>query len=257
MSEGKADERYEVGPVAKAAEVLAYVVARPNSVSLTSVVEALGMPKTTVFRYLQTLSAAGMLHYHPATDRYGAGDRFRIVAEQERFFSRLRAAASAAIENLAQGFAETVNLGVLRDGEIVYVDIREAPRSRRFEARVGIGHPIHSTALGKAIVSGLPDSEIDRLIKSELMPRTTRTITDLAGFHREVRAARQAGYAIDAGENEEGVFCVGVPIVDRSGRTLAAISLTAPHNRMPHLKDRAVASLRDAARRISTSMDAA
>jgi IclR family KDG regulon transcriptional repressor len=255
MSSFQADPRYEVGPVARAAEVLAFVVVQPNSVSLTSVVEALDMPKTTVFRYLQTFAAAGLLHYHPATDRYGAGERFRAIAEQERFFTRLREAASAAIEHLARGFAETVNLGVLRNAEIVYVDIREAPRAHRFEARVGIGHPIHSTALGKAIVSGLPDSEVNRLIKTELMPRTTRTITDISSFRRQMREARRVGYAIDAGENEEGVFCVGVPIIDRAGRTIAAISLTAPHNRMPHLKDRAISSLREAAGRISASME--
>ncbi|WP_323012876.1 IclR family transcriptional regulator [Devosia sp.] len=250
----KGNDPYAVLPVAKAMQVFAYVTSQAHDVTLTEVVQALGMPKTTVFRYLQTLSAAGFFAHNVVQDRYGVGERFRELARMDAVYHSLRSTAQGEMDGLVGGFRETVNLAVLADDEVVYVDIREAARSQRFQARIGHRHPVHSTSLGKAIAAFLPVEAVERLVCTEFEQRTYRTLTDARTFRRHVEEARRRGFAMESGENEDGVTCVGVPILDDKGYPIAAVSLSAPDNRMQVLADRAAEALQDAARRITASL---
>src|SRR5690606_23595778 len=107
-------------------QVFAYVSSQAHDVTLTEVVQALNMPKTTVFRYLQTLSAAGFFSHNIERDRYGVGERFRQLARVDSVYHSLRSTAQLELDQLVEGFSETVNLAVLSASDIVYVDIREA-----------------------------------------------------------------------------------------------------------------------------------
>ena len=119
-----ADHQYTVQPVAKAMQVFTYVAQQAHDVTLTEVVQALDLPKTTVFRYLQTLSAAGLFHHDIVQDRYGLGDKFRQLASFDTVNHSLRSNAQTEMQRIAADFRETVNLAVLSESEIVYVDIR-------------------------------------------------------------------------------------------------------------------------------------
>jgi DNA-binding IclR family transcriptional regulator len=250
----KGSDPYSVLPVAKAMQVFAYVASQAHDVTLTEVVQALGMPKTTVFRYLQTLSAAGLFAHDIVQDRYGVGERFRELARTDAIYHSLRSTAQGELDSLVGGFRETVNLAVLADDEVVYVDIREATRSQRFQARIGHRHPVHSTSLGKAMAAYLPTETAERLVRPEFEQRTYRTLTDARTFRRHVEEVRRRGFAMETGENEDGVTCIGVPILDGKGYPIAAVSLSAPDNRMKALVDRAAEALQDAARRIAASL---
>jgi DNA-binding IclR family transcriptional regulator len=250
----KKRDPYSVLPVAKAMQVLTYVASQAHDVTLTEVVQALGLPKTTVFRYLQTLSAAGLFAHDLVQDRYGVGDRFRHLAQVDAIYHALRSTAQGELDQLASGLRETVNLAVLADRDIVYVDIREATRFQRFQARIGHRHPVHSTSLGKAMAAFLPLEAVERLIMPQFEQRTYRTLTDARTFRRHVEEARQRGFAMETGENEDGVTCIGVPILDGRGYPIAAVSLSAPENRMRHLVDSAAEALQDAARRITAAL---
>lgn len=248
----KAGDDYIVQPVVKALQVLDYVARQGREVTLTETVQALNLPKTTVFRYLQTLSNAGFLHYDLRRDRYGSGSRFRALALVDQSLQGLRDLAQPEMERLLETFHETVNLGVLSDGTVVYLDIMEAGRPRA-QARIGHRHPVHSTSLGKAIVAYLPDADFAPIWDGALQPRTINTLTDRRRLRRQVDDVRRDGYAVERGENEDGLMCVGVPILDANGYPVAAMSLSAPETRMqPELTLRAADALRDAAARIST-----
>src|SRR5690606_28714358 len=138
--------------------------------------------------------------------------------------------------------------------EVVYVDIREATRSQRFQARIGHRHPIHSTSLGKAMAAFMPDDRVDAIVGAQFEPRTYRTVTDLRTFRRHVADIPNRGFAIASGENEDGVTCIGVPIFNGQGIPIAAMSLSAPDNRMKSMVERAAEALQGAARRVTTSL---
>jgi DNA-binding IclR family transcriptional regulator len=232
----KDGQDYIVQPVIKALEVLDYVAKQGRDVSLTETVKELRLPKTTVFRYLQTLSAASFLEYDLRRDRYRAGPRFRHLAEIDRSLQRLRDAVQPEMHDLSAQFGETINLAILAQKAIVYIDIVYQGRTPRSEARVGQRHPIHSTSLGKAIAAHLPNDDFEALCMPLLPARTIHTLTDGRFLRRQFDHIRQQGYALDMGENEDGHMCIGVPILDDYGRPVAAISLSAPESRLAPIR---------------------
>ena len=102
----------------------------------------------------------------------------------------------------------------------------------------------------------LPDADALAL-SNELPQRTINTLTDADKLRRQVDDVRRRGYAIEVGENEDGLMCIGVPILDRTGYPVAAMSLSAPERRMkPELTAVAADALKGAAKRISTHLGA-
>ncbi|CAN7606287.1 IclR family transcriptional regulator [Devosia sp. LjRoot16] len=247
---------YIVLPVMKALQVLDYVARQGHDVTLTETVQELKLPKTTVFRYLQTLSAAQFLEHDLKRDRYGVGSKFRSLARVDQELQGLRDIAQPEMRTLMETFHETVNLAVLSENEVVYIDMLEPGRPLRANARIGHRHPAHSTSLGKAMMAFLPDADALAL-SSELPQRTINTLTDADKLRRQVDDVRRRGYAIEVGENEDGLMCIGVPILDRTGYPVAAMSLSAPERRMkPELTIVAADALKGAAKRISTHLSA-
>ena len=252
------DGPYIVQPVLKALRVLEHVAEKGHEVTLTEVATELKLPKTTVFRYLQTLTAASFLHHDAARDRYGLGLRFRALAKADKSLQRLRALAQPEMAQLGRTFNETINLGILAEGQIVYIDMIEANRALRMQARIGDRHPLHSTSLGKAMLAFLPEAERLSLVEGSLKAMTVRTVTSRAVLRRQIEEVRRKGYAVETGENEDGSMCIGVPIIDETGYPLAALSLSAPERRMTaEVTEGAIAALRRAAGRISAELGAA
>lgn len=223
---------YLVAPVTKALRVLDLVAQQGHALSLTEVASRLALPKTTTFRYLQTLAEAGFISHDRGRDRYGVGPRFRALAAADDRLQAIVAAARSAMRELRRRFNETINLGVRAGAEIVYVRMVEANRSLRMQARVGQRHPLHSTALGKAILAFLPDAERDELLAGPLAEMTARTVTDRAQLAYQLRRARDSGYATEIEENEDGAMCIGAAILDGQSYPIAALSLAAPKFRM-------------------------
>lgn len=223
---------YIVQPVEKALGVLAYVVECGQVVSLKSVSQALGIPKTTAFRYLQTLTRAGFLEHHADRDRYSVGQRLRSIARTDSSISRVRERAHPILQALTREYQGTVNLAVRGDGSIVYLDVIDGPMGFRTKARSGDAHPLHSTALGKAILAHMPQVEAQDYLSRPLTERTGRTLIERDELERQLRQIALSGYAIETGENEDGAMCVGVPILDDQGYPLVAISIAVPLARM-------------------------
>ena len=223
---------YVVQPVEKALGVLAYVVECGQVVSLKSVSQALGIPKTTAFRYLQTLTRAGFLEHHTDRDRYSVGPRLRAMARTDSSIARARELAHPVLVALTQEYQCTVNLAVKGDGSVVYLDVIDSLQGFRTKARSGDANPLHSTALGKAILAHMPQPEARDYLSRPLMERTGRTLIERAELERQLRQIAQSGYAIETGENEDGAMCVGAPILDDQGYPLVAISIAVPLARM-------------------------
>ena len=253
----QAGSTYIVQPVLKALKVLEYVAEKGHEVTLTEVATELELPKTTVFRYLQTLTAASFLRHDRSRDRYGVGLLFRSLAKVDKSLQRLRSLAQPEMAELGRIFNETINLGILAEGQVVYIDMIEANRALRMQARIGDRHPLHSTSLGKAMLAFLPASERENLLEGSLTAMTVKTVTNRAVLRRQIEEVRSKGYAVEVGENEDGSMCIGVPITDESGDSVAALSLSAPERRMtPDVIAKAIAALQGAADRISVQLGA-
>lgn len=224
-----------------------------GGVSLTKLASAAGLPKSSAFRYLATLESRQYVERDPASGSYRIG--LALLPPHLRERALLTRRARPALEELRDRFDETVNLGVLEASRVRYLEIIESHRMMRFAARANGLDPLHSTALGKAIASILPDDEIRLLLDREDMKQlTVRTITDPERFMEEVAEIRRRGFAIDDGENEEGGRCVAVPIPLPSLH--AAMSVSAPMIRLSlDQVETIAAALMGAAQRIANELE--
>lgn len=223
---------YIVQPVYKALQVLRVLGDERRELALGEICYRVNLPKTTVFRYLQTLCACGFVTHDPDTDLYRVGLRVWELGQSVHAPLRIRELALPAMRELRDQFNETVNLGVLDGLDVVYLEIIESRRSLRMQAQLGGRDPIYSTALGKAVLAFMPEGQWAAHIPPALEPRTTRTVTALAGLRQALAQARERGYALDDEENEEGARCIAAPIFNHQGQVAAAVSLSAPASRL-------------------------
>jgi IclR family transcriptional regulator, KDG regulon repressor len=223
------DRRYIVAPVHKSMQLLDALVSSKVPMALSDLAAATALPKTTAFRYLYTLRASGFVHYDERSERYAIGPRVAVTAPLPSYAERIKEIAQPAMLRLQRQFNETVNLGI-RDGtDIVYIDMVGSSRLLHSEAKIGKRDPLHSTALGKAILLTLGSSEIDRAVPRRMVARTPHTITNRDHFLDDIARSAARKYALDLEENELGARCVAAAITEPSGRdALAAISISGP-----------------------------
>lgn len=223
---------YIVKPVYKALQVLRCLGDERRELSLNEICYRVELPKTTVFRYLHTLCAAGFVSHDPNTDLYRIGLRVWELGQLVREPQRMRDLALPLMRELRDRYNETVNLGILDDTDVVYLEMTESRRSLRMQALLGTRDPAYSTALGKAILAFLPVDEWPAHLPARLISRTPQTLISLVAIQQDLAATRERGFAIDNEENEEGACCIGAPIFDATGRVAAAVSLSAPASRL-------------------------
>jgi IclR family acetate operon transcriptional repressor len=253
MTRSSDGDRYAVRAVVRVMDILDLLQNSPDGRSLVDVSEAVGLPRSSAYRYLSTLQTRGYVQRDGGTGLYRFGLAF--LPSHGRHLEVLAARARPVMEELRDRLGETINLGVLDGNRVVYLEILESNRAVRLAARRGDRDPIHSTALGKAIASRIGSDSVVAILAAERMPkRTSKTITEEARYLAELEKVRSRGFAVDLGENEEDGRCVAVPI--QNSRVLAAISLSAPCARLEadHIEHIA-AELMSGARRIQTNSE--
>ena len=215
----------------KALDLVEVIRNSASGISLADLARTLEIPKPTAYRILATLESRGYL------DRNGAQYRMsRKILELQRSITEeqlLSDVARPLMQKLVSSCKETVNLGILDAGEVVVISTIESPQGIRMASKIGNRRCLHSTALGKVLLSGLQDREVRRLLRLKKLPRLTRkTITSPSALMTEIHKVREQGYALDNEENEPDGRCIGAPICGRNGHVLAALSISAPLFRM-------------------------
>lgn len=199
--------------------------------SLTELSQALGLPKSTTSGIVTTLYDNGFLSRSKAGNKYVLGRmlyRLGTMAELD-----LRQIALPVLNSLVKYTSETVNL-VVPDGNcVLYVDKIESPHSMRISTTRGLRLPMNLTAVGKAILSRMPEEEAWRIARSlEYRPITDNSILSPERLMEQVQEASRRGYATDREELEYGLTCVGTCVVDCQGSPVGAISISGPTSRM-------------------------
>ncbi|MCW2882363.1 MAG: Transcriptional regulator, IclR family [Sphaerisporangium sp.] len=198
-------------------------------ITLGQLADRAGVAVSTAHRYVTSLLELGVLD-RDAAGSYHLGVTLVALAGQYLEEDGLRAAARPYLAELVELSGETVHLGIHVGDQIVYIDKVESAKSVRLVSRIGSGVPLHCTAMGKAVLALLDARRGEELLAGPLDRRTARTLTGSA-LLAELDVVRDQGFAIDDEENEEGVRCVGLPIMNASGQPVAAFSVSAPANR--------------------------
>jgi len=247
-----------VTAVARGLDVLGCFDAEHRRMTLSNVAELTGLTRGTARRFLLTLQSLGYLD--------SDGKMFwmtpRIMTLAHGFISSLGLdhAVKDIIQRHARDMGESVSIAVLDDGQITYVARADAPRRFASATALNVGSqlPAHCASMGRVLLAALSDDDLDEwLARHPLKPLTERTITDPAKWREAINKVRHDGYAIIDGEMEIGLRSMAVPIVGRSGKTLAALNVATLTGRtsMGDLVERFLPILRAASREAAAMMD--
>lgn len=193
--------------------------------SLEDLAATVGLTRSTTHRLLSTLAWAGYLRHEPR-EGYLLGPRLMELGFKAHAQLHLPSLAHPHLERLSATSQETVHLGVLDGKEVVYIDKVQGQRELQMASFIGARVPAQATALGKALISALPQPEWLTHFTPGLR-RTPHTRADPDCFLQEIARVADSGYALDLEENEAGIRCIAAPVRDASGRGVAAVSISS------------------------------
>lgn len=210
--------------------ILDFVGERPRRIG--EIATFLQVHHSTALRLLHTLRKHGFVHELP-DHRYRLGSAIFRLGFQALEGIELRSVAKPFMERLNATTGETVHLGTLEDGEVVYVEKVEASHRVRMHSRIGAIATLHCTGVSKAILAYLPPDERQQLLAAhELKQYTDHTLTTADAIEADLALTRERGYALDDEEHEPGIHCAAAPVFTAEGDVAGALSLTAPMSRI-------------------------
>lgn len=223
-----------VQSVDRVLDILEILSSAPFGMSLSDLAAASGLHVSTAHRLVNVLVDRGYALKEPGSGKYRLTLRTFEVGSRVSGVWDLLSAAKPYLDELAAVSQEAVHL-VERDGSCVVYLYKAEPFLPlvRMSSHTGLRNPLYCTGVGKSILALLPEGEVDRLWREETIEKfSDKTITDLDAMHRELALTRQRGYAVDDEEHEPGVRCIAVAIRNWAGEPVAAVSISAPVNRM-------------------------
>lgn len=216
----------------RAFAALECVVASTQPLALDDITSSLQLPKPTVFRILNLLKDAGLLHRDTASKRYTAGTRLTAFAVELWRNASLRVQWHRALEIAVEETGESCNLTLLENDRVLYIDRVETRKPLRLHLEIGTRVPLHCTASGKIFLSQMSPEAVQDLVGPEPYERfTPSTLTTYRALAVELETTRRTHVGVHDSELFADSVAVAVPIADPSGRFFAAVALHAPASR--------------------------
>ena len=232
MGEREKDPRI-ISSLQRALDILSLFGSQSPELGITDIAKALNLHKSTAAGLVYTLQRNGYIAQNPENRRYHLGlqliERAGVLLDQ----IEIRKIAMPELEHLRDWSSESVNLAILEENQVIYIERLLTDKSLGFRNHIGKRAWPHSTALGKAILSHLPPHEAREILESyPLESMTLNTITDIEALMGQFKAFRDQGYAIEREENEIGGLCISAPIHNHSSNPVAAVSVSFPLSRL-------------------------
>jgi IclR family pca regulon transcriptional regulator len=226
--------------------------------TLSEVAAATGVTRATARRFLLTLARLG---YVRSDGRFFSLTP-RVLELGYAYLSSLSLpeVAEPHLEALVAEVNESSSVSVLDGGDVVYVARVPVSRIMTVAISVGTRFPAYATSMGRVLLAGLGDEDLDSyLAKLRLDRLTARTVGSTVALRAEVAKVRSQGFSLVDQELEEGLRAVAAPIRDRAGRVVASLNISAHASRtsLESMRRNFVPPLLAAAARISADLPAA
>jgi IclR family acetate operon transcriptional repressor len=247
MSTTQKGQRKSLEGVERTVRVL-HCLDAERELTLAEVARQSGLSEATALRYLTSLAAFSMVE-RTSSNRYRLGwELFRLG--QMALAKRVpRNVVLPVLEGLLQRFNETVTLALRQGDALVIVEVLHGNRAVKKINEVGQSDYWHASALGKAMLSRMPELERDALVQRAGLPRLTEhTIVEREALERDLGESLARGYTVDREEAEDGLTCVGAPVTATPGNPAFAISVSfLTHRLEPQEIEMAGEAVREAA----------
>ena len=217
--------------------ILEVLDATPQGLNLTEISKAIGSPKNSTSRLVQTLIGRAYLVRDEDTQRFRLTSKLLRLGQPRPANQSLVECALPAMRELRDITRETIQLGIPIGDEGVIIEKIESTHAMRIGVDIGLRFLLHNNGPGKVLLAFLPTKERERSLQRLKLERfTDRTITDRESLRKECERVVQQGYATDFGESDEGIHCVAAPIFSKPHELCATIWVSAPARRMPKAK---------------------
>ncbi|HEY7888599.1 MAG TPA: IclR family transcriptional regulator C-terminal domain-containing protein [Steroidobacteraceae bacterium] len=249
--------REAMGGLAKGIAVIRAFSREHPAPTLSDIARSAAIPAATARRCLLTLEDLGYVTRHgrsfllrPKVLELGAAYLDSMDIEH---------LTQTHLEDLARKTGDSAAMSVLDGNDIVYVARASVRTLLRLEAHVGSRFPAHATSMGRVLLAGLSPERLEHYFETaKLMALTDKTVCDPTELRALIDECRHSGYAAVADELAYGVVALAVPVLDLSGRIVAALNSSSHSGKMTRVRlvrDR-LGMLRQLSRRISADLRA-
>lgn len=216
--------------VSRAFDILECFLER-REMGVSAIAERCELSPSTTHRLVRALVARGYLEQDPRSERYRLGRSALVIGQAGRKAFGVDSALPI-LRRFGRETGESVNLGLLDHADVVVAIRVESVHPLRFDQPVGSRIPVHCSSMGKALLAF--DAPNGPLVLSDLdlSQSTPNSIGTIEELRTELDEVRQQGFSTDDEESILGVSCIGAPVLDGTGRAVAAIAVQAPTARM-------------------------
>lgn len=246
----------KLGSLEKTFNIIDLLQEHPHGLRLSEMSNILGLPLSSIHHILSTLRSFDYVDQEQDTKRYFLGFKFLTISSKILDNLDIRRTAYTHLRELHNKLNETVNLTVLRNGRVTFIDKIQKVGGLALDTYIGFSTLPHAAASGKILLADRSNQEIRELYKEQpLKIYGKNTITSMARLFEELDNVRKLGYAIDNEEYYEGVRCVAAPIMSQ-GRVTAALSVTGSifSMSMERMQNEILQLVKTAAEKISREM---
>ena len=224
------DSKSIVQSVGKAFRLMEAFGADENGYLLADLARSAELDNGTTFRLLNTFVLLGYVEKNEATRRFRLSLKclnlgFNAIARTD-----LRSLARPHLRKLVGGAAEAASIGVLDENEVIYIERIQSSVARTVvDVRIGNRVMVHSSALGQAILSCMPETQQRAMLERQPLQKITPyTLTDVEQILERLRLVQESGYVLSDQENRMGLRVIAAPIKDIDGYAVAGLSAVAP-----------------------------
>jgi IclR family acetate operon transcriptional repressor len=223
-----------VRAVERALDVLLCFTYQTPELTMTQIAEQVGIHKSTAHRLLATLENKRFIQRDQNTGIYRLGIRLLQMAYLTQEQNDLRRLAVPFMHRLCDKYEENIDLTVLDDTDVIFVNILEGPQRVKLAAAIGQRLPAFATASGKAILAFLPEKMLQHVLDQGMPQLTPYTIHTKEEFIDQIDTIRKHGFAISEQELEEQINAVAAPIFSQGSFPVASIAVAGPAYRLTH-----------------------
>ena len=232
--------RHTIPAIDRMMDVLSALEEHPSGASITALTNALAVPRSTVYRILNTLEAHHVVQ-RDDSGWYWLGQRLRTLAAHVRpdaALLDLAAMAQPFLDEVAISAGHSVKLSVLDGEEVLVLAAAQGRRPYALGVTAGQRMPINAGAAGKLLFAFQPPERQAEWLSHPLAAFSSRTITDSKRLKAEATRIRRQGWAQDRGESAPSIYAYAAPIRDHGGQVLAALSIPFLRGTEPdHVED--------------------
>ncbi|MGJ8621305.1 MAG: IclR family transcriptional regulator domain-containing protein [Yoonia sp.] len=197
-------------------------VANPE-MTLSEIARKVGLSPAAARRSLITLGALG--YVGQSNKRFHLRPRIMTLGSAFYYSARIDEVLQPFLRDLVAKFGDASSVGTLDGKDVIYIAHSSVQRARRAAAVVGARYPAYATSLGRVLLAGLSEAELDIYFDGlEIQPLTAKTITDPVELRAEIDTVRAAHYSTTVDQLDYGITALAVPIRSIDGRTIAALN---------------------------------